>query len=98
MALNLNKGDENNAKPDSEKKGLNLNKSNIIKMIDIIKLYPNIYKKYENKTTEFADYNDYHKYLNEKDPNHYLNKNKKNITIIWFLKYSEYYELILFEL
>ena len=28
MALNLNKGDENNAKPDSEKKGLNLNKSN----------------------------------------------------------------------
>ena len=28
MALNLNKGDENNAKPDSEKKGLNLNKDN----------------------------------------------------------------------
>lgn len=28
MGLNLNKGDENNAKPGSEKKGLNLKKSN----------------------------------------------------------------------
>lgn len=75
-------------------KSLDLNKSNLSKVIDIIKLYPNIYKKYENKTTEIADYNDYHKYLNENDKNHYLNKtNIKNI--IWFLKYSKHYEPIL---
>lgn len=75
-------------------KTLDLNKSNLSKVIDIIKLYPNIYKKYENKSTEIADYNDYHKYLNENDKNHYLNKiNIKNI--IWFLKYSKHYEPIL---
>ncbi len=35
MALNLNKGDENNAKPDSEKKGLNLDKTTDSKKVSL---------------------------------------------------------------
>lgn len=77
-------------------KSLDLNKSNLSKIISIIKLYPSIYKKYENNITEFADYNDYYRYINDNDPNHYLKKkNINNLTIIWFLKYSKYYEPII---
>jgi hypothetical protein len=89
-------------------KSLDLNKSNINKIKSIVKLYPYIYKKinktfsnsneYNNIIIEIADYNDYHKYTIENDKKHYLNilkKNKNELIILWFLKYSIHYELIL---
>ena len=90
-------------------KSLDLNISNMCKIKNIIKLYPNIYKKIEsinfsnsntikNITIEIADYNDYYNFKLQNDKNHYLNllkKDKKELIILWFLKYSIYYELIL---